>query len=160
MSWNEQVDTLTSIWGETQKKMWESWYDLIRTAPAPLTTYTSLLDEWRKLATQGVEMWTVDAEPISKNVSRQLLASQSTMMRVLELTSDAWKAMLPNIEKGGDWQAVLNSYVDRLRNQLVPDAAGLLRSSQDLGELWKVYLQELQVLTQPWLTSLRRSPGI
>ncbi len=158
MSWNEQVDTLTSIWAETQKKLWESWYDLIRTAPAPLTTYTSLLDEWRKLATQGVEMWITDAEPISKNVSRQLLASQSTMMRFLELTSDAWKAMLPKVETGDDWQAVLKSYVERLRNQLIPDAAGLLRSSQDLGELWKLYLEELQALTQPWLTSLRRSP--
>ncbi len=158
MSWNEQVDTLTGIWAETQKKLWESWYDLIRTAPAPLTTYTSLLDEWRKLATQGVEMWITDAEPISKNVSRQLLASQSTMMRFLELTSDAWKAMLPKVETGDDWQAVLKSYVERLRNQLIPDAAGLLRSSQDLGELWKLYLEELQALTQPWLTSLRRSP--
>lgn len=158
MSWNEQVDFLTSIWGETQKKMWESWYDLIRTAPAPLTTYTSLLDEWRKLATQGVELWTVDAEPIAKNISRQLIASQSTMIRFLELTSDAWKAMAPSIENDGDWQSVLKSYVERLRNQLIPDAAGLLRTSQDLAELWKLYLEELQALTQPWLTSVRRSP--
>lgn len=36
--WLEQAENLLNTWAETQKKMWESWFDIFRsvTTPEPL----------------------------------------------------------------------------------------------------------------------------
>lgn len=158
MTWNEQVDSMVNVWSEAQKNMWESWYNLIRTAPTSVTSYTGMMDQWRKLAEQSIDAWTAEAEPVSRRVSYQLLSSQSTMMRFLDLTSRAWKAIMPHVQDGQDWQSIMNEYSEQLRKQLTPDASMFLRASQDVTELWTLYLQELQALSRPWLSSLQRSP--
>lgn len=158
MSWNEQVDSMVGMWSEAQKNMWESWYTMARNAPTSMTSYTGMLDQWRKLAEQSVDAWTSEAEPVSRRMSHQLLSSQSTMMRFLDLTSRAWKAIMPRVQDGQDWQVVMNEYSEQLRKQLMPDAAAFSQASQDVGELWTLYLQELQALSRPWLASVQRSP--
>lgn len=158
MTWNDQVGSMMNIWGETQKQLWESWYEMMRNAPTSAMTYTSLMDQWRKMATQGIEAWTSDAQPIAQRMSRQLLANQSAMMRFVELTSDAWKTIWPQVESGADWQATMRSYAEDLSKQLAAAPAGMLKSSQDVGEMWRLYLEEIQAVSQPWLSSLQRAP--
>ncbi len=158
MSWNEQVDSMVGMWSEAQKNMWESWYNMARSAPTSMTSYTGMLDQWRKLAEQSVDAWTSEAEPVSRRMSHQLLSSQSTMMRFLDLTSRAWKAIMPRVQDGQDWQVVMNEYSEQLRKQLMPDASAFSQASQDVGELWTLYLQEMQALSRPWLASVQRSP--
>lgn len=158
MTWNDQVDSMVNIWGEAQKQLWESWYDAVRSAPAPFMAYNTMLDQWRKMATQSVEAWTSDAQPVAKKLSQQLVASQSTMMRFLELTSDAWQAIWPKVESGEDWQATMRGFVEQVSKQWASTPAGMFKSTQDVGELWRLYMEELQALSQPWMASLRRSP--
>ena len=157
MSWSEQADTLMKALTEAQMEMWKSWCGLIQTAPA--SPNPGFVDQWRTLANQSLKGWTGDSEQIVQDVAKRLLSAQDAMMRFLGLSVSAWKAMAPKLEAGEDWQAILAKYTDQMRQQLVQDPQGIGRATQDAGELWRLYLEGWQKLSQPWVESLRRAPG-
>ena len=159
MSWNEQADTLVKAFTEAQTKMWESWCDLIRTAPVPtMPVYSGVVDQWREIASQGLKAWTGEAEQVVKDVAKQLLSAQDVGMRFFELSLSTWKAMAPKIESGQDWQTVLDSYSAQFRQQFLQAPDGVTRAAGDTAELWRLYLEQWQKLGQPWVESLRRTP--
>ena len=156
MDWNEQTEAMVKAFAEAQKKMWESWFDVIRAAPASPLPFPSVANQWRELAAQGLKGWTSDTEQVVKDVAERLLSTQDAMMRFLELSVSAWKAMTPKVESGEDWQTLLRNYADQLRQELVqfPQGGG----AQDMGKLWRLYLEQWQKLGQPWAESLQRTP--
>src|SRR5215831_18401173 len=158
MSWNEQSESLVKAFTDAQTKMWENWCDLLRSAPGAAMPFSpAMLDQWRELVTQGLKGWTVDSEQVVRDVAERLHVAQDGVMRFLELSVRAWKAMAPKVESGDDWQTILTNYTAQLRQQLVPSPDGMTRAAQDMGELWRLYLEEWQKLGQPWAESLRRA---
>ncbi|MBI4400708.1 MAG: class III poly(R)-hydroxyalkanoic acid synthase subunit PhaE [Nitrospirae bacterium] len=155
MSWSEQTETLMKALTEAQMQMWKSWCGLIQTAPTP--PYPGFVDQWRALANQGLMGWTADSEQIVKDVAKRLLGAQDAMTRFLELSVNAWKTMAPMAESGVDWETTLKKYTGQLREQLLQSPEAIARTVQDTGELWRLYLEEWQKLTQPWAESLRRA---
>ncbi len=155
MSWSEQAETLVKALTEAQMTMWKSWCDLIQTAPTP--PYQGFVDQWRALANQGLKGWTADSEEIAKDVAKRLLGAQDAMTRFLELSVSAWKVMAPKAESGEDWETILKKYTGQLREQLLQSPEAIARTVQDTGELWGLYLEEWQKLSQPWAESLRRA---
>ncbi|HEV8620934.1 MAG TPA: class III poly(R)-hydroxyalkanoic acid synthase subunit PhaE [Nitrospiraceae bacterium] len=159
MSWTEQADTLVKAFTEAQTKMWESWCDLIRTAPVPtMPVCSGVVDQWREIASQGLKAWTGEAEQVVKDVAKQLLSAQDVGMRFFELSLSTWKAMAPKIESGQDWQTVLDSYSAQFRQQFLQAPDGVTRAAEDTADLWRLYLEQWQKLGQPWVESLRRTP--
>lgn len=153
---SKQAETLLKALTEAQVEMWKSWCGLIQTAPAP--PYPGFVDQWRALANQGLMGWTAESEQIVKDVAKRLLGAQDAMTRFLELSVGAWKVMAPKAESGEDWETILKKYTGQLREQLVQSPEAIAGTVQDTGELWRLYLEEWQKLTQPWAESLRRAP--
>lgn len=156
--WGEQVETMARVWTDAQKKMWESWYDLARTAPTP-PFYPDWADQWRKFAAQGFEAWTANAEPTAKDAAERLFASQNTLMHFWEFAFNAWKALAAKMEAGEDWQSVPREFAEQLRQQLLQSPGATRQISQDMSELWQFYLGELNKLAQPWLRSSQLAHG-
>src|SRR5437867_12461328 len=101
MRLSEQAEDLAKALTEAQKKMWESWFDLMRAAPVSLPLSPPVADKWRELALEGLKTWTAESEQIVKDVAERLATTQDVVMRFLELSISAWKAMAPQIESGG-----------------------------------------------------------
>jgi len=158
MRWSEQAEDLARAWAEAQRKMWESWFDLVRNAPVSSPLPTPVADQWRELAMQGVRSWTAESEQIVKEVAERLVTTQDVVMRFLELSLSAWKAMGPQIESGEDWQTFAKKYAEQLRQQLLHFPQGATQAVQDTDELRRLYLEEWQKLIAPWAESLRRVP--
>ncbi len=160
MTWREQAESMTKVWTEAQRAMWQGWYDAVQAASSPAMFNPGIVDEWRKMANQGMEMWTSNIDPAFKNVSNQLLGSQAAMMQMLQFTTEAWQSMAPKLEAGQDWSTVMNTYVEQMRQQLFPSAKGMMQSTQDASQLWQMYMGQLQQFSQPWSNVLQQAPGL
>jgi class III poly(R)-hydroxyalkanoic acid synthase PhaE subunit len=157
MSWNAPPDPMFKVMTEAQKKVWESWLDLLRNVPAS-SRLVGPLTPFGALAAQGFKNWTDEVGHVAKDVAERLVTSQHVMMRLLELSINAWKAILPKLEAGENWQASLSKYGEQVRQQLLQFPPGMTQAAQDTAELWRLYLEEWQKLVQPWADSLRRAP--
>ena len=158
MHWNDQTEAFVKSLTHAQKQMWDSWFDLMRSAPSSTPLQSGVAEQWRELAGETLKGWTAEAEQVAKDVSERLLTTQDWMMRFLALSVGAWQAITPQVESGDDWQITLTKYTDQLRQQFVQFPEGMAKAAQNSGELWRLYLEEWQKLTQPWAESLRRAP--
>ncbi len=169
MTWSEQAGSMMNVWTEAQKALWESWSNVMQGMANPTTMFSGMpnmgmpnmgmFDQWQKMASQGMNAWMGDAEPAAKNLSRQMVAAQATMMRFLEMTTRAWNMMIPKLEAGEDWQTVLNNYMTEFRKQMTPDPSQMMQATQGMGNLWQSYLQQFQATAQPWMRSTMNAPG-
>jgi len=160
MTWNEQANSMLKVWTEAQKTMWESWYTTLQNISTPTgISGGGVLEQWQKLAAQGLQNWTGSAEPTAKNVSRQLVAAQSTMMQFLDMTTKAWSIMMPKLDAGQDWPNVLSNYIEEFRKQ-AGNPAQFAQISQDIGSVWLTALQQSQTLGQPWVKLWQQTPGL
>lgn len=159
MTWSEQTDSLMKVWTEAQKKMWESWYQTTQQMSNPTTFGMGMYDQWQTMANNWLTAFTANADPTAKNVSRQLVASQATMMRFLEMTTKAWNAMLPKLEQGQAWETVLNDYMEQFRKQMLNPAA-MMEASQAGTATWQTYLQQLQTMMKPWTNPMMQTPQL
>lgn len=163
MDWTKQADTMMQTWTEAQKKMWESWFNLAKgssnmtTTPFPVNP--DVMKQWQQMASQGLDSWTSGADPVARNVAKQLIASQEALYRFLQLMSRAWQAMAPKIEAGEDWQSVMKQYSDQWVQSMVGGPTGLMNSGKDINELWQFYIQEWTKISQPWTRLWQDSPG-
>jgi polyhydroxyalkanoate synthase subunit PhaE len=159
MDWSEQSEAMSKAWIDAQKKMWGSWYELVRQAPAPPGPYPGMAEQWRQLVAQGLDLWTFGAEPTARAVAERMYSGQEAVMRFVDLSTRAWKAMAPKIEFGGDWQEVVAAYAAQFRDGLTQTPATLTATAQNMGELWRLYLEEMRKLAEPWVGALRMAPG-
>ncbi|HTL61384.1 MAG TPA: class III poly(R)-hydroxyalkanoic acid synthase subunit PhaE [Nitrospira sp.] len=157
MFWNDQAEAVTNAFTESQTKIWESWCALFRTVPSPMMPLCFGMDQWRELTSKGLQDWTAESEQVVKDVAQRLHVAQDTAMRFLELSLSAWKAMTPKVESGEDWQTMFANYSTKLREQLLLSPDGMARTAGDMAELWRLYLEEWQKLSQPWTESWRRA---
>ncbi len=158
MSWSEQSESIMKAWTESQKKMWEGWYDVLQNMAAPMMSFPNMMSQWQQMASQGLGTMMSDTDQTSRNVSRQLVTAQATMMRFLELTTKAWNTMMPKLEAGQDWQAILTDYMEQFRKQMMVPA-NMMGASQNATELWQMYMQSMQTVLQPWMKAWQQTPG-
>lgn len=158
MSWTEQAEALTRAFTEAQTKVWENWSEMFRIAPERMTPFSfGAAEQWRGLASQGLKDWTTESEQVVKDAAQRLHVAQDTAMRFLELSLGAWKVMAPKVKSGEDWQTIFANYAAQFRQQLVPSQDGMGKAVQDMAELWRLYQEEWQKLSQPWAESWRRA---
>ena len=158
-SWTEQAEAFTKAFTEAQTKVWQSWFELMRAPERVMPFSSGAVDQWRELASQGLKGWTAESEQVVKDVAQRLHVAQDTAMRFLELSLRAWKTVAPKVKSGEDWQTIFANYATHLRQQLVPssESDGTAKTVQDMAELWRLYQEEWQKLSQPWAESWRRA---
>ncbi len=137
--WSEMANNMVNTWTETSTQMWKNWFDLMGGAPT------------RDL----VE----DAKPELKYVAQRFVDNQELLVRFLELSFKAWKDIFPKVEAGENWQQVLSRYTEQMRTQLSEFSVGGVKVSQDLTQLWQIYVKEMQKFSQLWSASLGASLG-
>ncbi len=166
MTWREQADSMTKLWMDTQRQMLANWSDLLQSGTGsamsmPMmgtTIYPDLVEPWRKLYSQGMDMLLADSTVVAREFAQQLASSQATMMRLLEMTTRAWQVMVPRLDAGEDWNNVLTSYMAQVRQQTM-NSEGVLNAIKSTNDLWVLYLEQLQFLSRPILDSFTQVPG-
>jgi class III poly(R)-hydroxyalkanoic acid synthase PhaE subunit len=125
--------------------------------PDPAELYHAMIDQWRRvvLAQPGFQSaaqgWTLS------DLVERYLAAQSTTMRLVELSLDAWRELLPKVGTGEDWRTSITALAGRFREQLLSDAGTEGTASE--AQLWPQYLAHLQRLGLPMLDAFREAPG-
>jgi class III poly(R)-hydroxyalkanoic acid synthase PhaE subunit len=160
MTWSDQTDSMMKVWTEAQKKMWENWYQMSQNManPSALSGF-GIYDQWQAMASKWIESVNGNMEPAAQNLSRQFVASQSTMMRFLEMTTKAWSIMMPRLEAGENWDKVLNDYMEQFRKQMF-DPAQMMQAAQGSATMWGNYMQAYQTAMLPWMKPMQQAPGM
>lgn len=128
--WTEMATKMVNTWAEMGTQMWKSWFDLMAAVPTPEQVSA--------------------AKPEVKTATERFISNRDLFVRFLELSVKAWQDMLPKVESGGDWQSVLNSYNEQLRQQFGNFPLSALKASQDTAQLWQLYMKEMQTVFQLW----------
>jgi polyhydroxyalkanoate synthase subunit PhaE len=132
--WTDMATKMASTWTEMGTQMWKSWFDLMAAVPTPEQVSA--------------------AKPEVKTATERFMNNRDLFVRFLELSASAWKDMLPKVESGGDWQSILNSYNEQLRQQFGNFPMSAMKTSQDTAQLWQLYMKEMQTFSQLWGTPL------
>lgn len=65
---------------------------------------------------------------------------------------NSWLDLFPQWAPGEDWQQSLNDYTQKLWDQAEEFFSGTLKNSQDIVQLWQVYIEEMQKFnSQLWV---------
>ena len=144
-------------WTDAQKLMMNSWADMARatTPSAPSTNgsgnpFADAVQEWQRMAqdlTQGMWGQADTSTPFTRNVASQMMASQNSMLKMMELTTEAWQKMMPQVN-GGNWQDTLSDYTKQVQEQMLGAPTSVMNTSNDANELWSLYLKEWQKFGQ------------
>ncbi|MCX6047386.1 MAG: hypothetical protein NT075_19950 [Chloroflexi bacterium] len=157
MEWTSQFEELTKQWADAQKKMTANWFALFSaTAGKPTDTPTqdptanllaTLLEQWRTWAEQSMNLFTPESTRTAEAAASQFFASQEHLLQLMRLVTAAWQSISEQAASSAEWQKVLQSYMEQLRQQLQAlQAAGF-----DPEKLWQRYRQQMQNLDQPWV---------
>ena len=158
MYWTEQTETMVKALADTQKQMWENWSHLMPGIPSPTSSNWAMTAQPPQAAIEGFKAWTAGSEHILKDVAERLRTSQDHMLRFLELSLRAWTAITPKTGSGEDRQTALQNYLGSLRQQLLQFPQEMQKALLDTNELWRLYREQWQGLSQPWAESLRQAP--
>jgi class III poly(R)-hydroxyalkanoic acid synthase PhaE subunit len=132
--WSAMANDLMDSWAETSTQVWKSWFDMIGAVP-----------------TRDI---VEDAKPELKYMAQRLVDNQELLLRFLQLSFSAWKDILPKVEAGQNWQQSLKNYTEQMRQQLQEFSVGSVKATQDVTQLWQLYLKETQKFSQLWTASL------
>ncbi len=154
-------------WNEAQKMMWNGFLTAAKTMTEPysreprnpyLDMYNRAAEQWRSMAKESMDAMMGDGNSLPKDVAGQVAASQDAMMRFMSLANEAWQSMAPTMSQGGDWQKMLESYTETMREQMTEMMPGTNVLTQSMPELWKAYLDNTEKLTKPWLEAMTNTP--
>jgi class III poly(R)-hydroxyalkanoic acid synthase PhaE subunit len=155
-NWGEQTEATMQTWVDAQKTLWENWFGLMHSVSgAPM--YPNSVDQGQMLASKIAEAQE-GGEPHARDIAEHLENVQVAMLRLMELSMNAWSAMLPMIESGQDWQSALQAYTEQMRQQLTQSVTGTANATQEASALWQQYLQQWGAFAQPWLQALQQTP--
>jgi class III poly(R)-hydroxyalkanoic acid synthase PhaE subunit len=133
------ANDLAQTWMDTGTQAWKSWFEL--------------------LGMSSTSNFANTARPGYQNLAQQFAENQDLFARLLQLSFKTWQDLVPQVQAGESWQQSLSRYNAAVRQQLDEFSQGAGKATQDLGELWKLYLKELQKFNQLWVESLSASFG-
>jgi class III poly(R)-hydroxyalkanoic acid synthase PhaE subunit len=156
--WTEQAEQMLKTWTEAQKNVWDSWQDFAGRAvgaPSRPQEFATNPLAWFQ---QSMSAWT-DPTGVARDAGRQVFGSQFSMMRNLEMLTNAWRMVAPKLDAGQDWRGALSGFTTDWFQQLAGAPHGLLETTKDTQALWQSYMKEWGPLLQPWITSAIEATG-
>ena len=156
--WTEQTEAMVKTLADTQQQMWKSWSHLMPGIPSPTSYNWAATNQPPQGAVEGFQAWTAGSEQILKDVAERLRTTQDNMLRFLELSLRAWKAITPKSGSGEDWHTALQNHMGSLRQQLLQFPQEMQKALLDTDELWRLYREQWKGLVQPWAESMRQTP--
>jgi class III poly(R)-hydroxyalkanoic acid synthase PhaE subunit len=138
-SWNDMSSQALNAWTSAGTQIWKNWFDLMGSTTQSSATPTS--------------------QPGFQQVTQQFASNQQLIMRLLQLSFDTWRDLFPKVEAGQDWQQAMTHYNQQIQSQIETFSHSNLKIYQDATELWQLYLQEWQKVSQLWMSSLGNAIG-
>ncbi|MGL5035134.1 MAG: class III poly(R)-hydroxyalkanoic acid synthase subunit PhaE, partial [Microcystaceae cyanobacterium] len=135
--WTEMANPFGKLWLETGTQMWKNWFEVMGNAGIP----------------NPVDL----NQPNVQHFSQKLLDNQALYVQLLQTSFQAWQNLFPKLEAGENWQQPFGQYLDQLQQQLQQASFSSTKVSQDLNELWQLYLKEIQKFNQLCLKSVTAS---
>jgi class III poly(R)-hydroxyalkanoic acid synthase PhaE subunit len=156
--WIEEAEQMLKTWTQAQKNVWDSWQDFAGrvggAAPTPREFAMNPM-EWLQ---QSMSAWT-DSTGVAGDAGRQVLVSQLSMMRNLDMLTKAWQTVAPMLDAGKDWRAPLSDFTSNWFRQLTGAPQGLYETSKDTASLFQSYMNLWGSLLRPWLSSALEATG-
>lgn len=151
----EPPRTLMDFWLDAQRQTWQRLYGMADDQGAP--SLPQMIAQWQQAATQSFTAWMAGADPFVQVMTRQLMSVQTAMLQVLESTMRTWQDLAPRLAAGENQTRVLREAAESLRRQFFPEPATVAQALKESGELWRLYLEEMQRLARPWTEALRQA---
>jgi class III poly(R)-hydroxyalkanoic acid synthase PhaE subunit len=160
MQWDKQTEAALNGWFSVPQKAWENWWDLLAgstqnghaaaATPPVFDLWHSLTAQWLATMEQTLNTFAPTLTEGAQTAMAQFLTAQGHSQHLVQMTTEAWQAVLNSASSPDEWQAALATYMTALRQQLTgAEATKFVKNS---GELWQLYNAEMQKLAQPWLT--------
>jgi class III poly(R)-hydroxyalkanoic acid synthase PhaE subunit len=164
MDWLAQNAALLKIWGEAQTQLFDAWGSIAQRAQTPFTRTPSpfasaMLDASTDAIRQGIRAMAFDADPTAREAAEKLFISQTSVIRLLEMTLRIWGSLLPVLQAGGDWHPVLREQMNWVRTQTLQAATQGLRTAGSYQQLWTAFLEDSQLFGKPWLAEQEAHPN-
>ena len=178
MQWDKGTETMLNGWLQSQQKLWGNWWDVMAGStqnghPGPVNgggvngtaphgqpaalnfnpmfeVWQSMAEGWRNYLQQSVDAFAPQLSDGVRQSMAQFMASQQQTQQLLRMSTEAWQAMAATASSPTEWQSALTSYLESMRQQLA-SGFNIGQMTQNSSELWQIYSQELQKVTQPWL---------
>ncbi len=141
---NDAAQQFMQTWSEAGTQALKGWFDLMGVAAEH---------------SAGHPAGHSAAQPQSPPVSQQVASYQELQFHLLKLSYNTWQDLWPQLETGVNWQTALEQYNQKLRDQVAAFSAGRHKTNLNSAELWQIYSQEMQKLSQtasssssqPWI---------
>lgn len=162
MDWQAHNATLLKIWGDAQTQMFDAWGRIAQQAQAPFNRNQSpfgsaMLDASTDAIRQGIRAMSFDADPTAREAAEKLFISQTSVIRLLEITLRIWGSLLPVLQAGGDWNYALREQMNWVKTQTLQAATQGLHTSGTYQQLWTAFLEESQTFGKPWLEDVDKA---
>lgn len=156
MNWQAQNAALLKIWGETQAQLFDAWGRIAQQAQAPFARNSSpfasaMLDASTDAIKQGIRAMTFEADPTAREAAEKLFISQTSVIRLLEMTLRIWGSLLPVLQDGGDWRSALREQMNWVKTQALQAATQGLYTAGSYQQLWVAFLENSQSFGKPWM---------
>lgn len=163
MQWDKPSETPLNGWFGMQEKMLKGWWDLLaqsngHAAPTAPPFGNLWTQPWQAAGIDPMAAFTPEFMADSmKQASAQFMSGQLQAQQLMNLVNEAWQSMLTNAASPAEWQKALSAFTDQLRQQMngAMNNAQLLENS---AELWRLYTEEAQKFTHPWLNAWGQTP--
>ena len=163
MQWDKPNDTPLNGWFGMQEKMLKGWWDVLGQnnghAGATVQPLWNLWTQpWQAAGIDPTAAFTPELMADSmKQALGQFMSGQAQAQQLMNLVNEAWQSMLTNAASPVEWQKALTAFTDQLRQQMnsALNSANLMQNS---AELWRLYTEEAQKFTQPWLNAWGQAP--
>lgn len=163
MQWDKPHETPLNGWFGMQEKMLNGWWDLLaqsngQTGVPPDPFWRLWAQPWQTAGMAPTSAFPPQFMADSmKQAMAQFMNGQVQAQQLMNLVNEAWRTMLSNATSPAEWQNALTAFTDQLRQQMTTalNGAKLLENST---ELWRLYSEEAQKFTQPWLTAWGQTP--
>jgi class III poly(R)-hydroxyalkanoic acid synthase PhaE subunit len=136
-TWTGLADQFVSTWTNAGTQMWKSWFDLMGAAQ-PQPTANAAAHGQSGLNALAQRYWD----------------SQHLWGRLLRLSFESWQEFVPTLKAGDNGQEFLQTYTEKLRQQFEQFSSGTLKATEDVNELWQLYLTEVNDVSQFWIKAL------
>jgi class III poly(R)-hydroxyalkanoic acid synthase PhaE subunit len=101
-----------------------------------------------------------DSHPVAREVAQRLVNNQLSLLRLLDLATQAWSAVLPHLGES-TWQSYLQEQTAAIRDELRLRAQEATYSAPHLSEAqrWTIFMKEEQSAFLPWVGHLTTPPS-
>ena len=164
MNANHATESANNPWLDAQQLWFDSWRQMMDAAADPAAKAANpflpgLMGQWQKAVQRSLGGMNDYSASTAQAVSRQMLVAQEQMLRMMQMTTEAWKMLAASGNGPANWQGDLGQIAEQMRRQMMDGYAATMQSSGDVSQLYQAYLAEMAKLAAPWQATMAQMPA-